>query len=233
MNDEMTHQSLNEYGFTAYEFPAEVSDAAELQQIDLDFCKYAQATGTNYIEMCKRVAMIHAKLARAGRYGGGQWLAWIEARGLSERSARRMQAIGEHFNAGNLPVLKNLEDMPRGLLYAASKQNASPVAWELLSSNDPVEVEKGKKLLDAENQIIAARKDFEAGAKQAYKAAQEWVEISHRSPQICNDPQYRDVRELAECMDEKEAIDVLFDQVERKILESTPEELATWLNQHM
>ena len=233
MNDEMTHQSLNEYGFTAYEFPAEVSDAAELQQIDLDFCKYAQATGTNYIEMCKRVAMIHAKLARAGRYGGGQWYAWIKARGLSKDVAYRMVTIGENFNCRNLRLLKNLEDMPRGLLYAASKHNASPVAWELLSSSDPAEVEKGKALLDVEKRIIAAREEFEAGAKQAYKAAQEWVEISHRSPQICNDPQYRDVRELAECMDEKEAIDVLFDQVERKILESTPEELATWLNQHM
>ena len=61
-----------------------------------------------------------------------------------------MVTIGENFNSRNLRTLKNLEDMPRGLLYAASKQDSSPVAWELLSSNDPVEVEKGKKLLDAE-----------------------------------------------------------------------------------
>lgn len=230
MNNELTAQNLNEYGFSVYEFPAEVAEKAELRQLDLDFCKYAQATGANYIEMCKRVAMIHAKLARAGRYGGGQWYAWIKARGLTEGSARRMMTIGEHFNSATLAELKDFEDIPRGLLYAASKQNAGPLVWELLSSNDPAEVEKGKALLDAEKRIIAAREEFEAGAKHAYKASQEWAEISYRYPQICNDPQYRDVRELAECGDEKEAIDVLFDQVERKILESTPEDLSEWLN---
>lgn len=230
MNNELTAQSLNEYGFSVYEFPAEVAEKTELRQLDLDFCKYAQATGANYIEMCKRVAMIHAKLARAGRYGGGQWLAWCEARGLGHGTVVRMLTIGEHFNVSSADTLKNLDNIPRGLLYAASKQNAGPLVWELLSSNDPAEVEKGKGLLDVEKRIIAAREEFEVGAKQAYKAAQEWVEISHRYPQICNDPQYRDVRELAECMDEKEAIDVLFDQVERKILESTPEELSEWLN---
>lgn len=233
MNNELTTQNLNEYGFSVYEFPAEVAEKAELRQLDLDFCKYAQATGTNYIEMCKRVAMIHTKLARAGRYGGGQWLAWCEARGLSKDTAHRMTTIGENFNMRNLRTLKSLEDMPRGLLYAASKQDASPLVWELLSSNDPAEVEKGKVLLDAERQIAAARKEFENGAKQAYQAAQEWEETAYRVPRLYNDPEYHDVRELAECGDEKEAIEVLFDQIERQILESTPEELAAWLKQPM
>lgn len=233
MNDEMTHQSLNEYGFTAYEFPAEVSDKTELQQLDLDFCKYAQATGTNYIEMCKHVAMIHAKLARAGRYGGGQWYAWIKARGLTEGSARRMQSIGEHFNFANLAELKNLEDMPRGLLYAASKQNASPVAWELLSSSDPAEVERGKKLLDAERKFTAAYKVFKDGTQRAYNAALEWKAIAKALPGVYNAPQFRKIRELAECTSVEEAEEVVAAQAVQDLESATPEELATWLKQHM
>lgn len=233
MNDEMTHQSLNEYGFTAYEFPAEVSDKTELQQLDLDFCKYAQATGTNYIEMCKRVAMIHAKLARAGRYGGGQWLAWIEARGLSKDTARRMVTIGENFNSRNLRTLKNLEDMPRGLLYAASKQDASPVAWELLSSSDPAEVERGKKLLDAERKFTAAYKVFKDGTQRAYNAALEWKAIAKALPGVYNAPQFRKIRELAECTSVEEAEEVAAAQAVQDLESATPEELATWLKQHM
>lgn len=233
MNNEMTHQSLNEYGFTAYEFPAEVSDKTELQQLDLDFCKYAQATGTNYIEMCKHVAMIHAKLARAGRYGGGQWYAWIKARGLTEGSARRMQSIGEHFNSANLAELKNLEDMPRGLLYAASKQNASPVAWELLSSSDPAEVERGKKLLDAERKFTAAYKVFKDGTQRAYNAALEWKAIAKALPGVYNAPQFRKIRELAECTSVEEAEEVVAAQAVQDLESSTPEELAAWLKQRM
>lgn len=233
MNNEMTHQNLNEYGFAAYEFPAEVSDAAELQQIDLDFCKYAQATGTNYIEMCKRVAMLHAKLARAGRYGGGQWYAWIKARGLTEGSARRMQAIGEHFNSANLAELKNLEDMPRGLLYAASKQDASPVAWELLSSSDPAEVERGKKLLDAERQLAAGYKMFKDETQRTYNAALEWKAIAKALPGVYNAAQFRNIREIAECSSVEEAEEVVTAQVVRWVESATPEERAAWLNQHM
>ena len=233
MNNEMTHQNLNEYGFTAYEFPAEVSDAAELQQIDLDFCKYAQATGTNYIEMCKRVAMLHAKLARAGRYGGGQWLAWCKARGLGHGTAVRMQTIGEHFNASSLDTFKNLEDMPRGLLYAASKQDASPVAWELLSSSDPAEVERGKQLLDAERKFTAAYKVFKDGTQRAYNAALEWKAIAKDLPGVYNAPQFRDIREIAECSSIEEAEEVVAAQVTRWAKSATPEERAAWLKEHM
>lgn len=108
MNEQntMATSAMNEYGFQAYTFPAEMEERGELQRIDLDFCKYAQATGSNYIETCKRVAAMHAKLARAGRYGGGQWTAWCKARGLSEGSARRMVTIGDNFNSANLAELK-------------------------------------------------------------------------------------------------------------------------------
>lgn len=63
MNDiAEVNSSLNEYGFESYSFPAEVAEHDDLQDLDLEFCKFAQATGTNYIEMCKRVAAIHASL---------------------------------------------------------------------------------------------------------------------------------------------------------------------------
>ena len=230
MNDEITTKSLNEYGFTTYDFPTEVTEKTELQQLDLDFCKYAQATGANYIEMCKRVAMIHAKLARAGRYGGGQWLAWIEARGLSKDTARRMVTIGENFNMRNLSTLKNLEDMPRGLLYAASKQDASPQAWELLSSSDPTEVEKGKLLLNAEKQIAAARKEFAEGTQRAYNAALEWKSIAKKLPGVYNAPQFCDIREVAECVSVEEANKVMAEQMERHLKNDTIEELVRWMN---
>lgn len=140
MNDiAEANSSLNEYGFESYSFPAEVAEHDDLQALDIEFCKFAQATGTNYIEMCKRVAAIYAKLARAGRYGGGQWTAWCTARGLSEGSSRRMTTICERFNSANLAELNTLqlENMPKSLLYAASKNNVPPVTWELLSSSTP------------------------------------------------------------------------------------------------
>ena len=62
MNDiAEVNSSLNEYGFESYSFPAEVAEHDDLQALDLEFCKFAQATGTNYIEMCKRVAAIHLR----------------------------------------------------------------------------------------------------------------------------------------------------------------------------
>ena len=52
MNDiAEVNSSLNEYGFESYSFPAEVAEHDDLQALDLEFCKFAQATGTNYIEM--------------------------------------------------------------------------------------------------------------------------------------------------------------------------------------
>ena len=163
MNDiAEVNSSLNEYGFESYSFPAEVAEHDDLQALDLEFCKFAQATGTNYIEMCKRVAAIHAKLARAGRYGGGQWLAWCKIRGLGKDTAYRMTTIGDNFNVRNLSTLNTLqlENMPKSLLYAASKNNVSPVTWELLSSSDPQDVEIGKGLLEAEKHLDTAREEF-------------------------------------------------------------------------
>ena len=66
MNDiAEVNSSLNEYGFESYSFLAEVAEHDDLQALDLEFCKFAQATGTNYIEMCKRVAAIHENSRRS------------------------------------------------------------------------------------------------------------------------------------------------------------------------
>ena len=182
MNEQntMATSAMNEYGFQAYTFPAEMEERGELQRIDLDFCKYAQATGSNYIETCKRVAAMHAKLARAGRYGGGQWLAWCQARGLSEATARRMATIGNNFNSAQCAELKNLDSMPRSLLYAASKVQASPITMELLASGDPEKVKKGKKLLDAEKILQEAREEFLQATERCWDAARSWADAARK-----------------------------------------------------
>ena len=180
MNEQntMATSAMNEYGFQTYTFPAEMEERGELQRIDLDFCKYAQATGSNYIETCKRVAAMHAKLARAGRYGGGQWLAWCQARGLGKATAHRMITIGDSFNVSNLETLKNLESLPHSLLYAASKVQASPITMELLASGDPEKVKKGKKLLDAEKMLQEAREEFQQATEQCWNAARSWADAA-------------------------------------------------------
>ncbi|MFQ7015120.1 MAG: hypothetical protein ACLRRU_12665 [Faecalibacterium sp.] len=163
MNDiAEVNSSLNEYGFESYSFPPKLQNTTTCRPLTLSSCKFAQATGTNYIEMCKRVAAIHAKLARAGRYGGGQWLAWCKIRGLGKDTAYRMTTIGDNFNVRNLSTLNTLqlENMPKSLLYAASKNNVSPVTWKLLSSSDPQDVEVGKGLLEAEKGIEKSRELF-------------------------------------------------------------------------
>ena len=228
MNEQntMATSAMNEYGFQAYTFPAEMEERGELQRIDLDFCKYAQATGSNYIETCKRVAAMHAKLARAGRYGGGQWLAWCQARGLSNATAHRMITIGDSFNVSNLETLKNLESLPHSLLYAASKVQASPVTMELLASGDPEKVKKGKKLLDVEKRLQEAREEFQQGTEQYWNAARRFADEARKYPALYNAPEYAEIREIGECSTVEEANDVMFRQFENMLKTSTPEEIA-------
>ena len=232
MNDiTEVNSSLNEYGFESYSFPAEVAEHDDLQALDLEFCKFAQATGTNYIEMCKRVAAIHAKLARAGRYGGGQWTAWCTARGLSEGNSRRMTTIGERFNSANLAELNTLqlENMPKSLLYAASKNNVSPVTWELLSSSDPQDVEVGKGLLEAEKGIAKAREEF----RLALDAAKKWYAIDQQHPGAFVGSKYEIMRQIAQC-DTVAEVEALTDErlnrfcTEKPLDQRTPEEVAAF-----
>lgn len=228
MNEQntMATSAMNEYGFQAYTFPAEMEERGELQRIDLDFCKYAQATGSNYIETCKRVAAMHAKLARAGRYGGGQWTAWCKARGLSEGNARKMVTIGNNFNSAQCAELKNLDSMPRSLLYAASKVQASPVTMELLASGDPEKVNKGKKLLDVEKMLQEAREEFQQGTEQCWNAARRFADEARKYPALYNAPEYAEIREIGECSTPEEANDVMLRQFEDMMKTSTPEEIA-------
>ena len=231
MNEQntMATSAMNEYGFRAYTFPAEMEERGELQRIDLDFCKYAQATGSNYIETCKRVAAMHAKLARTGRYGGGQWTAWCKARGLSEGTARKMVTIGNNFNSAQCAELKNLDSMPRSLLYAASKVQASPITMELLASGDPEKVRAGKALLDAEKQLHAAAEEFRRGAEAAWKAARHWADTARRFPALYDAPEYAELREVAECATVEEAHSVMTRQLDKRLETSTPEEIAAWM----
>lgn len=228
MNEQntMVTSAMNEYGFQAYTFPAEMEERGELQRIDLDFCKYAQATGSNYIETCKRVAAMHAKLARAGRYGGGQWTAWCKARGLSEGNARKMVTIGNNFNSAQCAELKNLDSMPRSLLYAASKVQASPITMELLASGDPEKVKKGKKLLDAEKRLQGAREEFLQATEQCWNAAKNWADAARKYPALYNAPEHTEIREVGECSTVEEANDVMLRQFENMLKTSTPEEIA-------
>ena len=232
MNDiSEVNSSLNEYGFESYSFPAEVAEHDDLQALDLEFCKFAQATGTNYIEMCKRVAAIHAKLARAGRYGGGQWLAWCKVRGLSHTNSERMRTIGNQFNVSNLNTLNalQLENMPKSLLYAASKNNVSPVTWELLSSSDPQDVEVGKGLLEAEKSIAKAREQF----RLALDAAKRWYAIDQQYPGVFGGNKYEIMRQIAQC-DTVAEVEALADErlnkfcTEKPLDQRTPEEVAAF-----
>lgn len=233
MNDiAEVNSSLNEYGFESYSFPAEVAEHDDLQDLDLEFCKFAQATGTNYIEMCKRVAAIHAKLARAGRYGGGQWTAWCTARGLSEGNSRRMTTIGERFNSANLAELNTLqlENMPKSLLYAASKNNVSPVTWELLSSSDPQDVEVGKGLLEAEKHLDPAREEF----RLALDAAKKWYAIEQQHPgMFTGNHSYEIMRQIAQCNTVAEVAALVDERLnkfctEKPLNQRTPEEVAAF-----
>lgn len=234
MEELTTFSSLNEYGFESYSFPAEVAERDDLQALDLEFCKFAQATGTNYIEMCKRVATIHAKLARAGRYGGGQWLAWCKVRGLGKDTAYRMTTIGDNFNVRNLKTLNalQLENMPKSLLYAASKGNASPVTWELLSSSDPKDVEVGKGLLEAEKHLDAAREEF----RLALDAAKKWYAIEQQHPgMFAGKHEYEIMRQIAQCNTVAE-VETLVDErlnkfcTEKPLDQRTPEEISAFFN---
>ena len=172
---------------------------------------------------------MHAKLARAGRYGGGQWTAWCKARGLSEGSARRMVTIGDNFNSANLAELKNLEALPHSLLYAASRQQTSPVTWELLASNDPEKARAGKALLDAEKQLHAAAEEFRRGTEAAWKAARHWADTARRFPALYDAPEYAELREVAECATVEEAHSVMTRQLDKRLETSTPEEIAAWM----
>ena len=233
MNDiTEVNSSLNEYGFESYSFPAEVAEHDDLQALDLEFCKFAQATGTNYIEMCKRVAAIHAKLARAGRYGGGQWLAWCKIRGLGKDTAYRMTTIGDNFNVRNLSTLNTLqlENMPKSLLYAASKNNVSPVTWELLSSSDPQDVEVGKGLLETEKYLDTARENF----RLALDAAKKWYAIEQQHPgMFTGNHSYEIMRQVAQC-DTVAEVEALVDErlnkfcTEKPLNQRTPEEVAAF-----
>lgn len=228
MNEQnaMAASAMNEYGFQTYTFPAEMEERTELHRIDLDFCKYAQATGSSYIETCKRVAAMHAKLARAGRYGGGQWTAWCKARGLSEGSARRMVTIGDNFNSANLAELKKLEALPHSLLYAASRQQTSPVTWELLASNDPEKVKNGKKLLDVEKRLHEDREAFLQTTEQCWNSARSWADEARKYPALYHAPEHAEIREIGECSTLEEAKDVMLRQFENMLKTSTPEEIA-------
>lgn len=233
MNDiAEANSSLNEYGFESYSFPAEVAEHDDLQALDLEFCKFAQATGTNYIEMCKRVAAIHAKLAHAGRYGGGQWLAWCKIRGLGKDTAYRMTTIGDNFNVRNLSTLNalQLENMPKSLLYAASKNNVSSVTWELLSSSDPQDVEVGKGLLEAEKHLNTAREEF----RLALDAAKKWYAIEQQHPgMFAGNHSYEIMRQIAQCNTVAE-VEALVDErlnkfcTEKPLDQRTPEEVAAF-----
>ena len=232
MNDiAEVNSSLNEYGFESYSFPAEVAEHDDLQALDLEFCKFAQATGTNYIEMCKRVAAIHAKLARAGRYGGGQWLAWCKIRGLGKDTAYRMTTIGDNFNVRNLSTLNTLqlENMPKSLLYAASKNNVSPVTWKLLSSSDPQDVEVGKGLLEAEKGIEKSRELF----RQAMEEAKKWYTVDQQYPGVFVGNKYEIMRQIAQC-DTVAEVEALTDErlnkfcTEKPLDQRTPEEVAAF-----
>lgn len=158
--DMPARSSTNEYGFEAFAFPAEIEDAADLQRADLAFCREMQATGQHFIAACVELSVIHSKLARSGRYNGGTWQEWCKRRGLSRKTADRMQAVGEKVKQANLTRFDALELLPRTVLYSACAGECSPIAWDLLTSDDPRQQECGQKLLKAEQQARAATKQM-------------------------------------------------------------------------
>lgn len=150
----------NEYGFAVFEIPADIEGAAALQAADLAFCREMQATGQHFVAACVQLAIIHDKLARAGRYGGGAWLEWCKRRGLSRKTADNMRHVGEKVNMANLATLNALDLLPRTVLYSACSGECSPITWELLTSDDPQQQEKGRALLEAEQKVAMAQKEL-------------------------------------------------------------------------
>ena len=119
-----------------------------------------QATGPHFIAACVELSVIHGKLAKGGRYGGGTWLEWCKKRGLSRQTADRMQAVGEKVKQANLTRLDSLDLLPRTVLYSACAGECSPITWDLLTSDDPRQQESGQKLLQAEQKARAATKQM-------------------------------------------------------------------------
>lgn len=158
--DMPVRSSTNEYGFEAFAFPAEIEDAADLQRADLAFCREMQATGQHFIAACVELSVIHDKLAKGGRYSGGTWLEWCKKRGLSRQTADNMRHVGEKSIVLNFGTIKNLEALPRTVLYSACASECSPITWDLLTSDDPQQQETGQKLLLAEQQARAATKQI-------------------------------------------------------------------------
>lgn len=152
--------STNEYGFEAFTFPAGIEDAADLQRADLAFCREMQATGQHFIAACVDLSVIHDKLARNGRYGGGTWREWCKKRGLSVGRSENMRKVGDRVKCSNFEHLESLEALPRTVLYSACAGECSPITWDLLTSDDPRQQECGQKLLQAEQQARAATKQM-------------------------------------------------------------------------
>lgn len=57
-----TSGSLNEFGFSAYQFPAEISEREDLQQLDLAYCRHAKATDLKPCLRCGRLPRIRYRM---------------------------------------------------------------------------------------------------------------------------------------------------------------------------
>ncbi|MBD5094102.1 MAG: hypothetical protein HDT26_07425 [Subdoligranulum sp.] len=158
--DMPVRSTTNEYGFEAFAFPTEIEDAADLQRADLAFCREMQATGQHFIAACVELSVIHDKLAKGGRYGGGMWREWCKRRGLSVGTSENMRKVGERVKCSNFEHLEALEALPRTVLYSACAGECLPITWDLLTSDDPRQQECGQKLLQAEQQVRAATKQM-------------------------------------------------------------------------
>lgn len=185
----------------AFDFSALGDLAEQAAEDDQEFDFHAARVREEYGFACVYLARVHDLTARAGRYGGGTWTKWCEAKGLSEGTAKRMLEIGDGFKSANLADLKNLAVFGKGELRAIATSGSEEVK-EAATAGDTERV-KG---------LLAQLKATEAAKAEAERKV-KGLETSYRTAHA-NEEYNIDLRKKAteEATEAKRALNAALDQ---------------------
>lgn len=186
----LTAAPASEIAAPAFDFGALGELAEQAAEDDQEFDFHAARSREEYGFACVYLARVHDLTARAGRYGGGTWTKWCEAKGLSGGTAKRMLEIGDSFKSAKLADLKNLAVFGKGELRAIATSGSEEIK-EAAAAGDTERVEEllaqlkaaeAAKRLAETRAVVHERKatTLEDAAKKAQEAAEDLKQKLYR-----------------------------------------------------
>ena len=211
----LTAAPATEIATPAFDFAALGELAEQAAEDDQEFDFHAARSREEYGFACVYLARVHDLTARAGRYGGGTWTKWCEAKGLSEGTAKRMLEIGDSFKSAKLADLKNLAVFGKGELRAIATSGNEEIK-EAAVAGDTERVEELLAQLKAAEAAREAAEKKAQGLKASYNTAhaneQYNIDLRKKAQEAVEDLKQKLYRRNEELAKKEQALNVTMDQ---------------------